>query len=64
MFVVGAIGGWRNISPLYRNNAGLDEFSGGAGLEDIGRVDRIFIGTRSLNPTADTRAWGGGVRPL
>ena len=52
------------LSPLCRKNVGFDEFYGGAQLEDIGPVDHIFIGSRSLNPTAGTRAWGGGLRPL
>ena len=64
IFVVWAIGGWHNISPPCRKNVGFDEFYGGTQLEDIGRVDHIFIGSRSLNPTAGTRAWGGGLRPL
>ena len=53
-----------NTSPLCRKNVGFDEFYGGAQLEDIGRVDHIFIGSRSLNLTAGKRAWGGGLRSL
>ena len=36
----------------------------GAQLGGIGRVDHIFIGSRGLNPTAGTKAWGDGLRPL
>ena len=64
IFVVWAIRGWHNTSPVCRKNVGFDEFYGGAQLEGIGRVDHIFIGSRNLSPTAGTKAWGDGLRPL